>query len=224
MIKPLFLLFSLICFYFQGGAQTTPSNYASYGIMQYFVIPPFDFNEIPCGIKYLNQSFQEGKIVMQNNFELSSIGLRYNIAKDEMECEVNKQHSRITAPEKIKMLDIKGAIFEYKKFLIKKDSLSGYLCKIFGGSKNLYAKYYLKSTNWKNSEFKVNTEYFIESGSNLPIKISSIKSIVPLFYENLQQQATKFTNSNHLDLDQTKDLVKLLTYLDNLAKESVTSR
>jgi len=120
-------------------------QFPTYGIMQYFVPNPTPYYSNISQDIYSNMNFQNGKLITINNEVIQPAGIRYNVSKDEMECKIESQFSKITSPHKIKEVNINGSQFIYKKYILKKDSLSGYLQKVYAGSKNIYIKYICKS-------------------------------------------------------------------------------
>ncbi|MDM8159816.1 hypothetical protein QUH73_08330 [Labilibaculum sp. K2S] len=173
---------------------------------------------------YQNPQFELSKLTTTENKVLNSIKIRYNVKTDVMECRIGSQHSIIKSPEKLKEVNINGKRFEYKKYLVKRDTTSGYLQKIYGGGQKIYAKYYIPLTNGKLDFQKPKSYYLVQTETELPTKISSANALLSRFYKNFIKQANEFEKNNQLNLKSPPDFEKLLTYLDHLSKDIVASR
>ncbi len=196
-------------------------NYPNMGIMHYTVIPDDATEEQNI---YINDQFEPSKLTTKENKKLNSIKIRYNVKSDVMECKIGSQHSVIKSPEKIKEINVNGESFEYKKYMIKKDTTSGYLQRMSNGNHEIYAKYFFSSTKDKLGLPKLKSYYLLQNKGELPRKLNSANSLISNLYRNFVKQAKEFEKSNQLDLTNPKDFKKLLTYLDHLNKDIVASR
>ena len=196
-------------------------QFPTYGIMQYFVPNPAQYSNITKPDIYSSMSFQNGKLITVNNEVIKPEGIRYNISQDEMECKIESQFSKITSPHKIKEVNINGAQFIYMKHIVKKDSLSGYLQKVYEGSKNIYVKYICKPCTNINDISKVKTILLIEENGELPKKVRSIKSNLSDIFN---EQAIRYMKENKMNWKNADDLIQLFTYLESINSSSVASR
>jgi hypothetical protein len=196
-------------------------NYPNFGIMQYTVILDDNFEE---QFNYQNSIFETSKLITTKNTELNSIKIRYNVKTDVMECKIGSQHSVIKSPEKLKEIIINGECYEHKKYLVKKDTTSGYLQRISHGNLEIYAKYFISSTKDKLGLSKLKSYYLFRDKDELPRKLNSANSLISRFYKGFINQAREFEKNNQLDLNSPQDFKKLLTYLDHLSIDVVASR
>ncbi|WP_320018507.1 hypothetical protein [Labilibaculum manganireducens] len=223
MIK--LLLSSLLIYFITIPAFSQESSvwkdYPNLGIMHYKVI----LDDVPEEQNnYQNPQFELSKLTTTENKVINSIKIRYNVKTDVMECRIGSQHSIIKSPEKLKEININGKCFEYKKYLVKRDTTSGYLQKIYGSGQKIYAKYYISSTKSKLDFQKTKSYYLIQNKGELPKKLNSPSALLSRFYKNLIKQANEFEKNNQLNLKNPPDFEKLLTYLDHLNKDIVASR
>ncbi|PKQ62247.1 hypothetical protein BZG02_13090 [Labilibaculum filiforme] len=195
-------------------------DYPNLGIMQYSVILDDVSEEENI---YQNPEFQTSELTTKENRKLSAIKIRYNIKKDVMECKIGSQHSIINSPEKLKEVTINGETFEYKKYLVKKDTINGYLKKLSDGDQKIYAKYYLP-TNGTLDIQNQKSYYLVQEESEIPTKKGSANTLISKYYKSFLKEAKEFENKNQLNLDIPRDFKKLLTYLDQLSKDIVASR
>lgn len=193
-------------------------TYPNLGIMQYIVLQ--DTDSLPQS-NYTNSSFQNGKLITKSNIALDSIQIRYNIRKDEMECKIGSQHSKISSPAKLKEVNINGECFEYLNYLVKKDTTSGYLHKIKDGKTSIFAKYFLYET--KNFTAVEDSYLLANINGKLPVKFSSAKKLISYVYGDLAKEALEYSKSNGLIIDKPCDLKKLIAYLSILEKDNVSS-
>ncbi len=211
MTKHLPLLISSI-FIFQlsfSQTQTNLKDYPNLGIMQYTVITEDNRSEDDI---YLNESFQTGKLITKENLELDAIKFRYSIKKDQVECRIGSQHSIINSPQEIKEININGTSFEYKKYLINKDTSEGYLLKLHGGDQAIYAKYYIPRS--RAGKAKNNFFYLLKNKDGFPEKISSIRNLIANYCSNYEIQ--KYKKMNTVNWNNPMDLKKLFSYLSDL--------
>jgi len=195
-------------------------EYPNFGIMQYKVIADNTEEQF----NYQNSVFETSKLITTENKELNSIKVRYNVKEDVMECQIGSQHSIIKSPEKLKEINIKGDCFEYKKYLVKKDTTCGYLQKLYESGQKIYAKYYIPSTKSNLYLKKPKSYYLVQKKGELPTKLNSANSILSRFYKGFINQAREFEKINQLNLKKPKDLKILLSYLDHLSKDIVALR
>lgn len=196
-------------------------EYPNFGIIRYQVILTDNLEDFS---NYQNPLFKSSKLITAENAELNSIKIRYNVKTDVMECEVGSQHGIIKSPEKLKEIIINGECFEHKKYLVKKDTVSGYLQRISHGNPEIYAKHFVSSSKDKLGLSKLNSYYLIQTNGNIPSKVHSTDGLISRFYKGLIKEAKYFEKNNHLDLKNPQDLKRLLTYLDELSKDIVASR
>ncbi|RUT73001.1 hypothetical protein [Ancylomarina longa] len=219
-MNKLLLLLVFLCLYpLTNEAQETNywSNYPSYGIMQYNVLSPIDNLSAE---QYYNPNFQAGLIVTKKHGILKVNGIRYNVADDEIECLIKKQHSTINFPKRINEVKIADECFEYKKFVVHHDSTYGYLNKIFDGKWKIYVRYSKKHK--KGSSLK--SIYLLEDGGNIPVKVASPQIILSRKFKDLQNQAYAYIKTNQLHWNQIQDVKKLFHYLQDLESNKVASR
>lgn len=220
----LFFYFTYISIGFCNSKPIQNKQYPNYGLLQYFVPShslKTNVNSLAC---YLNQDFQPGKIVTIDNQTITPEGIRYNISEEVIECQINKQYGRISSPNKISEVKINGVPYVYKKYIIKGDSLSGYLQKIHSGDKNLYVKYFVRKSNLINATRDIKNIFFIEENGKYPKKISSLKSEIIKIYENKKGFANSYMKKNNFSWNDSKALIKLVNYLENLNANKVASR
>lgn len=219
---PLFLFFLCLTFNSSFSQQElTWRDYPNMGIMHYSVI--LDDTAVELN-SYKNTQFEPSKIIMKENTELNSIKIRYNVKADVMECKIGSQHSIIKSPEKLKEIIINGECFEYRKYLVKKDTTSGYLQRLSHGNQKIYAKYFISSSKDELGLSKLKSYYLFQNKGELPKKLNSVKSFISHSFKNLTKQAHDFKKLNQLNLNKPQDLKKLLTYMESLSKDIVASR
>ncbi|WP_145957653.1 hypothetical protein [Labilibaculum antarcticum] len=143
---------------------------------------------------------------------------------DVMECKIGTQHSVIKSPEKLKEITINGECYEYKKYLVKKDTTSGYLQKLYGGGQKIYARYYILSTKSKLDFKKPKSYYLVQTKGEIPRKLNSANHLISKYFKSFLKEAKKFERNNQLDLNRPQDFKRLLAYLDHLSIDAVASR
>lgn len=197
-------------------------QFPNYGILHYFVPSPNVKNTNT--LLYSNDFFLPGKIVTHNKNIISLNGMRYNIAEDAIECQINKQYCRISSPNKINEVEINGTHYVYKKYLQHGDSIQGYLQKIYTGQQNLYVRHFIQKS--KSSDVKCNMKsmFFIEKDGGLPQKVHSLRLELLKIYKNQTSSANLFMKSNNYKWNDSKALVQLVNYLEELAANNVASR
>ncbi|MUP38546.1 hypothetical protein [Labilibaculum euxinus] len=219
LLSPLLIYFISIPVFSQ--ESSVWKGYPNLGIMHYKVI----LDDVPEEQNnYQNPQFELSKLTTTENKVLNSIKIRYNVKTDVMECRIGSQHSTIKSPEKLKEVNINGKCFEYKKYLVKRDTTSGYLQKLYGCGQKIYAKYYIPSTKSKLDLKKTKSYYLIQNKGELPKKLNSPSALLSRLYKNLIKQANEFEKNNQLNLKNPADFEKLLTYLNHLSKDIVASR
>lgn len=189
-------------------------QFPNYGIFQYFVPTQ----------SLTSTNFLPGKIITLDKHIITPKGVRYNIAEDEIECQINTQYSRISSPHKISEVDINGDLFVYKKYLYKGDSIMGYLQKIHTGVQNLYVKQYLKDSQNPHSKLDIKDVFFAEKSGSLPRKVNSLRSEILSIYKNQASYANQFMKNNNYSWSDSKALVQLVNYLEKLTADNVASR
>ncbi|RKE02365.1 hypothetical protein [Marinifilum flexuosum] len=204
--------------------STQKANFPNYGVLQYFVPSQnvTSFNLKPS--LYLSEKFLPGKIITCNKNIITPNGIRYNIAEDEIECQINTQYSRISSPHKINEVEINGNQYVYKKHIHKGDSVSGYLQMIHSGQKNLYVKYYLNEAKYPYSKCNIRNVFYVEKADGFPQKVRSLKAEILSIYKNQASYANSFMKSNNYQWNDSKALVQLVNYLEKLTASSVASR
>ncbi|MGQ1909856.1 hypothetical protein ACT3CE_08715 [Marinifilum sp. RC60d5] len=199
-------------------------QYPTYGILQYFVPTHLSKTSVNSPICYLNQNFKSGKIITKTKGTITPEGIRYNISEEVIECKINKQYGRISFPRKLSEVEIDGNLFVFKKYLLKGDSLNGYLQKIHAGNKNLYIKYSIKKSSSETSGWNIKNVFFVEADGNFPKKVNSLKSEIINIYKGKEAFANSFMKKNNYSWKESKALVQLVTYLESLDVSKVTSR
>ena len=223
MIKILLslILLSLILNQAYSQENSTWNSYPNLGIMHYKVVLD-DVTEEQNN--YQDPQFELSKLITTENRELNSIKIRYNIKTDVMECKIGSQHSIIKSPKKLKEININGECFEYKKYLVKKDTTCGYLQKLYSGGQKIYAKYFIPLTKGKVDFQQPKSYYLVQTKTELPAKVSSANSLISKYYKSFLKEAKEFEKNNQLNTNIPQDFKRLLTYLDNLSKDIVASR
>ncbi|MFA9371831.1 MAG: hypothetical protein ACERIH_08985 [Labilibaculum antarcticum] len=196
-------------------------EYPNFGIMHYSVILGDNFEDQS---NYQNSIFETSKLTTTKNTELDSIKIRYNVKTDVMECKIGTQHSVIKSPEKLKEININGECYEYKKYLVQKDTTSGYLQKLYGGGQKIYARYYILSTKSKLDFKKPKSYYLVQTKGEIPRKLNSANHLISKYFKSFLKEAREFEKNNQLDLNRPQDFKRLLVYLDHLSKDIVASR
>ncbi|WP_282126538.1 hypothetical protein [Marinifilum flexuosum] len=189
-------------------------QFPNYGIFQYFVPSQ--------NLTFKN--FLPGKIITLDKNIITPQGVRYNIAEDEIECQINTQYSRISSPHKINEVEINGNQYVYKKHIHKGDSVSGYLQMIHSGQKNLYVKFYLNEAKYPYSKCNIRNVFYVEKADGFPQKVRSLKAEILSIYKNQASYANSFMKSNNYQWNDSKALVLLVNYLEKLTASSVASR
>nr|WP_320120124.1 hypothetical protein [uncultured Marinifilum sp.] len=227
MTKILLLLFLSFIHISQSFSVCKPiqkTQYPTYGILQYFV-PSHSFkisiNPASC---YLNQDFKPGKIFIKNKKTITPEGIRYNISEEVIECKINKQYGRISSPGKLSEVEIDGDLYVYKKYILKGDSLKGYLQKIHAGNRNLYIKYFIKNSSSETSEWNIKNVFLVEENGKSPKKVNSLKPEIIKIYKGKEAFANSFMKKNNYSWKDSKALTQLVNYLENLDANKVASR
>jgi hypothetical protein len=198
--------------------------FPNYGILQYFV-PAQSLHSTNIKLSlFHSEQFLPGKIITCNNEIIVPKGIRYNIDKDEIECQVNNQFSRISSPHKINEVEINGNYFVYKKYLHKGDSLKGYFQKIHSGSNNLYVKYFAKASKMPNTSCNIKKVFFVEKEGSLPKKVNSLKAEIIRIYKGKESLANSFMKTNNYSWHDSKALIQLVNYMEKLSVDKVALR
>jgi hypothetical protein len=200
------------------------NQFPNYGIMQYFVPTQSPVCLINKPAVYFNVNFLPGKIITKSNDVITPNGIRYNIYNDEIECAINSQHSRISSPNKLKEVEIDGKLFVYKKYIHQGDSTSGFFQKIHSGTKNLYIKYQISQTVSQARQWNLKRIFYVETQNGSPKKVSSLKSEILSSFKEKEEHAIQFMKRNNFKWTDSKALVLLINYLENLSADNVASR
>ncbi|WP_321308920.1 hypothetical protein [Marinifilum fragile] len=198
------------------------SQFPNYGILHYFVPSPNVKNTNT--LLYDNDFFLPGKIVTHNKSIISLNGMRYNITEDAIECQINKQYCRISSPNKISEVEINDTHYVYKKYLQNGDSIQGYLQKIYTGQQNLYVKHFIKKSKNLDTKCDIKSMFFIEREGGLPQKVHSLRLELLKIYKSQTNSANLFMKNNNYKWNDSKALVQLVNYLEELAANNVASR
>ncbi len=174
------------------------------------------------GSKYLNENFQKGKIIIDNN-EINAL-LRYNLLNDEFELKnnVNEEIASIVRSKEIKFL-IGSANFGMYSFVEKNDNRAeGYFEILNDGPIQLLKKNLLSyneaepaSNSYsqaKPARYVTSTEYYL-SRDQKPAQPLLLRKKDILRVLNTDQ-AQNFVKENSLKLKTEKEIIQLLDYIN----------
>lgn len=163
------------------------------------------------GILYLDRDFRNGSILDFENEEIE-VDIRYRIADDEMQI-LHLGSEKALYPSKVKQVSVsssKGEItFVPAEYEAKRNKTIGYFELLSDG------KIRLLKTHRKSGKNKVKCSYYIQKEGEIAKPFKPRKYAILKAYKNLNSEAKSFINSNHLNINKEKDLVKLFDYLNS---------
>ncbi len=174
----------------------------------------------------MDSDFKYGVIYLVNGDSIDDIGIRYNITRDRFEVKVNnKEGIYILNPESVSHIKRMSDEFVFSKYYNKQEELAkGYFNVVYdGNTRLLYKKAEIHKAGKKGAfgykPYKTfSTEYYIQKpGEEYPVWVKIKKKDILKMLDYNGPKLEVFADENHLRFSKISDLVKILSYYDQLS-------
>jgi hypothetical protein len=176
------------------------------------------------GSPYLNETFEEGVIILaNNNFKVPA---RYNVYKDEMEYKQNGRALILDPAASVKKIQLHDATFVVQKYMADGKSKLGYFTLLDSGKVMLYAKKavsYLPAKKGaaldgsdRPAEYKkVPDTFYYKIGDNGLVEVKNIKSMIGDFPDK-QEELAAFAKKEKISPRKEDEMVQFVKYYNSL--------
>lgn len=182
------------------------------------------------GTPYRYDDFIRGEVYLKSNDDFIFYEINYNAFKDRMEYRKNQQTYTVTNPDQIKKIIIDDDVFVYKDFYNYNFSNQGYFVEVIDDYISLYKKVliekststnvaYTNTQNVKGTFYNLKPLYYISIYGDPLVFIKSKRKFKKLFFDN--PAVANFLKEEKIDLHNEKDLIKLVTFLNNYDKKKM---
>lgn len=221
IVTLILIVFSLIL-----NAQTLSNKVVSDKLIGYS-INKTTYSDIAEGSPYLFNTFTDSKIYFKNNNTPVIYTTNYNAYTDVLEYIDNENKYTVSNPNEILKVIINDHILVYKSYYNYDIVKDGYFFTIIDDYISLYKKEVitnvpLKKYAYKNNDsgssklVKQKTQYYISIyGEELRL-IKTKKKLLTLFFNH--PAVVSFMDKERIKLHKEKDLIKLVTFLNNFDK------
>lgn len=186
------------------------------------------------GNPYYNRDFMFGELQLRDGKKMKGL-FRYNIYHQEFELIVEKDTLTISNPILLEKIDFGGKSFMYSLILEdnkREDFIAGAYfevlnkgnCKVLikRGIKlkeNKYVENYGGGGGDGSHRYIPNETYYIKLSDDMPAqKLIKSKSRFVNYFGEYQHEIVKYIDANKLNINEEKDLIKLIDYYNKLNK------
>jgi len=177
------------------------------------------------GSPFLNESWEDGSIFMNNGDTIPTIKLRLNVYKNEMQFLHKEKTYAIGAPEGVKFIKVGRSSFVFLSYEEKGTPKKGYFEEIYDGKVSLLINYYpeilpanfnvqLNSGN-KNDQITIKKKYYAKIGDKIVEIDKRGKKFISSFGEK-EPLISKYIKDNKISFKNEGDLVSLIIYSNTL--------
>jgi hypothetical protein len=193
-------------------------------------VSAMDVYEKIAGTPFLNPKFVNGSLITTDSLMYTSIPLRYNVFKDEMEFKIGDEEiPRVIAnPRSFLFIHIDGLNFQYLAFSDNNRPSQGYFqvlnegpCQVMMRRRTDYAEpkgaHGFEKALPARFEEKRNI-YFIRFGRQLPQEVRLNRRNILGIFEKKQEAIADFVKEYSLSYRSVEDLIKIATYYNQLVE------
>lgn len=177
------------------------------------------------GSPFLNENWQDGKIMLNNGDTIPTIKLRLNVYKEEMQFLHEDKTYFIGSPEEVKIISLGGSSFIFLNYEEKGTPKKSYFQEVYAGKVSLLIHYYplilpanynvqLNSGN-KNDQILIKKKYFAKIGDKIVEIDKKGKNFISSFGEK-ELLISKFVKENKISFKDETDLISLIKYSNTL--------
>ncbi len=178
------------------------------------------------GSVYLNDGFQQGRMVIYDTIELSEAQFRLNTQVNQMEMQFENELSAIAKPDKVNLLEIGDKRFVFRVINDKGTQRNAWVEEVYSGKTKLYKYYFCylekemhrKAMDVGNGELRMiqDSKYLIQFGDTPAVALPKYKKRAGKLFKGHEKEVLNFMKKNKIAPKHEDEIIRIIKYYDGI--------